>query len=149
MLKGWGHRQVEAALRLAGAAVGCGRWVGALAGTLRPMFIGVLLPLGLLIGPSGTCAEPAQGDDDTRRVVILNATDPYLPAFLALDSALREAIRAGRTAPTELFAEPLDMHRFPRKLLDDFVEPQASVAYRGPGQPDWQIFAGFNMQFLQ
>ena len=26
--------------------------------------------------------------------------------------------------------------------------PQASVAYRGPGQPDWQIFAGFNMQFL-
>ncbi|MFY9973495.1 MAG: hypothetical protein WAK53_04510 [Chromatiaceae bacterium] len=20
---------------------------------------------------------------------------------------------------------------------------------RGPGQPDWQVFAGFNMQFLQ
>lgn len=29
-----------------------------------------------------------------------------------------------------------------------FVEPQFSVANRGPGQPEWQIFAGFNMQFL-
>jgi hypothetical protein len=28
-----------------------------------------------------------------------------------------------------------------------FVEPQYSVAWRGSGQPDWQIFAGFNMQF--
>jgi signal transduction histidine kinase len=95
------------------------------------MLIGVLLPLGLLLGPSGTCAESAQGDDDTRRVVILNATDPYLPAFLALDSALREAIRAGRTAPTELFAEPLDMHRFPRKLLDDDVAALLRKKYRG------------------
>jgi len=30
-----------------------------------------------------------------------------------------------------------------------FIEPQASVAYRGPGQPDWQVFVEFNMQFLE
>ncbi|MCD0503341.1 hypothetical protein [Bordetella petrii] len=28
-----------------------------------------------------------------------------------------------------------------------FVEPQFSVADRGPGQPKWQIFFGLNMQF--
>lgn len=30
-----------------------------------------------------------------------------------------------------------------------FVEPQASVADKGPGQPRWQIFAGLNLQFLK
>jgi hypothetical protein len=35
-----------------------------------------------------------------------------------------------------------------KTVFNIYVEPQASVAYRGPGQPDWQIFAGFNMQLL-
>lgn len=30
-----------------------------------------------------------------------------------------------------------------------FLEPQFSVADRGPGQPEWQVFVGLNMQFLQ
>lgn len=30
-----------------------------------------------------------------------------------------------------------------------FVEPQFSVADDGPGQPNWQVFVGFNMQFLK
>ena len=30
-----------------------------------------------------------------------------------------------------------------------FVEPQFSVADKGPGQPEWQLFVGFNMQFLK
>jgi hypothetical protein len=29
-----------------------------------------------------------------------------------------------------------------------FVEPQVSIADRGPGQPEWQIYMGLNMQFL-
>lgn len=29
-----------------------------------------------------------------------------------------------------------------------FVEPQFSIADDGPGQPDWQIFMGLNLQFL-
>jgi len=35
-----------------------------------------------------------------------------------------------------------------KTVFNVFVEPQVSVADRGPGQPEWQIFAGFNMQFL-
>ncbi len=95
------------------------------------MLICVLVPLGLALAYHDACAEAAPRDADTRRVVILNATDPYLPAFLALDSALRDAIRAGPEAPTELFAEPLDMHRFPRKLLDDDVAGLLRKKYRG------------------
>jgi hypothetical protein len=34
-----------------------------------------------------------------------------------------------------------------KTIFNVFIEPQYSVAWRGPGQPDWQIFAGFNMQF--
>ena len=30
-----------------------------------------------------------------------------------------------------------------------FVEPQFSVADKGAGQPEWQIYMGLNMQFLQ
>jgi hypothetical protein len=29
-----------------------------------------------------------------------------------------------------------------------FIEPQFSLADRGPGQPEWQIFIGLNLQFL-
>ena len=35
-----------------------------------------------------------------------------------------------------------------KTVYNVFVEPQASVADDGPGQPVWQIFVGFNMQFL-
>lgn len=55
---------------------------------------------------------------EPKRIVILNATDPNLPAFLALDSAAREVINAGRMQPVELYAESLDMHRFPRERLE-------------------------------
>lgn len=35
-----------------------------------------------------------------------------------------------------------------KTVYNVFIEPQFSVADEGPGQPDWQIFFGFNMQFL-
>jgi hypothetical protein len=79
----------------------------------------VRLVLALILCFAWADAVPAgDPEGETRRVVILNATDPYLPAFLALDSALRETIRAGPGVPTELFAETLDMHRFPRTQFD-------------------------------
>lgn len=34
-----------------------------------------------------------------------------------------------------------------KTVFNIFIEPQYSVADRGPGQPEWQIFAGFNTQF--
>jgi hypothetical protein len=30
-----------------------------------------------------------------------------------------------------------------------FIEPQWSVADKGPGWPEWQVFLGFNMQFMK
>jgi hypothetical protein len=33
-------------------------------------------------------------------------------------------------------------------VFNIFVEPQYSVADSGDGIPKWQIFTGFNMQFL-
>ena len=35
-----------------------------------------------------------------------------------------------------------------KTVFNIFVEPQFSVADRRPGQPEWQILAGFNMQFM-
>jgi hypothetical protein len=32
-------------------------------------------------------------------------------------------------------------------VYNAFIEPQYSVAYSDPGQPVWQVFVGFNMQF--
>jgi len=71
----------------------------------------------LSLTPSLARAEDKEGD--ARRVVILTATDSQLPAFLALDGAQREAIRAGSRLPVDFYAEALDMHRFPQKLLDE------------------------------
>lgn len=35
-----------------------------------------------------------------------------------------------------------------KTVYNFFLEPQASVANHGPGQPRWQIFAGLTLQFL-
>ena len=36
-----------------------------------------------------------------------------------------------------------------KTVFNVFVEPQFSVAHEGSGQALWQVFVGFNMQFLQ
>jgi signal transduction histidine kinase len=91
----------------------------------------VRLVLALILCFAWADAVPAADTGGAaRRVVILNATDPYLPAFLVLDSALRETIRAGRSVPTELFAETLDMHRFPRTQFDSELVTLLRKKYR-------------------
>lgn len=35
-----------------------------------------------------------------------------------------------------------------KTVYNAFIEPQWSVADKGPGWPEWQVFIGFNMQFL-
>lgn len=86
--------------------------------------------LALSAAPPLACGQGGDPMDGPRRVVILNATDPYLPAFLALDGALREAIRAGSQVPAEIYAETLDMYRFPRQLLDQDVVALLRKKYR-------------------
>ena len=89
-----------------------------------------LLVVALVVAPATVLAGDQDTEAEARRVVILNATDPYLPAFIALDRAQREAIRAGSRAPLELYAETLDMHRFPRTLLDQDVVALLRNKYR-------------------
>ncbi|MCG3205791.1 MAG: hypothetical protein KCHDKBKB_02514 [Elusimicrobia bacterium] len=36
-----------------------------------------------------------------------------------------------------------------KTVFNAFIEPQVSIADRGPGQPQWQLFLGFNMQFKE
>lgn len=100
-------------------------------GTRGATLVGFVVLLALSLGPIGASARSGDSDADVRRVVILNATDPYLPAFLALDGAQREAIRAGSRVPVELYAEALDMHRFPRALLDQDLVSLLRRKYRG------------------
>jgi signal transduction histidine kinase len=52
------------------------------------------------------------------RVVILNGSDPTLPAFVAIDRAMRAALNAPGTHPIELYLETLDMMRFPGAELE-------------------------------
>ncbi|HRW64792.1 MAG TPA: ABC transporter substrate binding protein [Candidatus Competibacter sp.] len=78
--------------------------------------------IALLVAPTTVSAQARDSESASHRVVILNTADPYLPAFLALDRGLREAItRAEHGVPTELYAETLDMFRFPRTLLAEDV----------------------------
>ena len=35
-----------------------------------------------------------------------------------------------------------------KTVYNAFIEPQWSVADKGPGWPEWQVFIGFNMQFM-
>ena len=93
------------------------------------------------------------GSDD-RADVNLGAFQPFL--FYQLGDGLYL-----RSAPIWVYNFDNDAYSIPlglgigqvikrgKTVFNVFIEPEASVAYRGPGQPDWQIFAGFNMQFLK
>jgi signal transduction histidine kinase len=89
----------------------------------------MMLPLSL--APIVAAAPSGTADAELRRVVILNGADPYLPAFVALDRGVREAILAGRTAPTGFHAETLDMFRFPQAEIDGDVVALLRKKYRG------------------
>lgn len=69
--------------------------------------------VALAIVPTAVSAASAASEDKIRHVVILNSSDPYLPAFVALDDAMRKAIKTGDTVIPELHAETLDVYRFP------------------------------------
>jgi signal transduction histidine kinase len=87
-------------------------------GRVALVFTGLVLLAVLSAASIIASAAGRDSNGEPKRVVILNATDPYLPAFLVLDGAMRDAIKTGRAEPTELYAETLDMHRFPRAQLE-------------------------------
>jgi hypothetical protein len=63
-------------------------------------------------------------------------------------------MRAGRVQPNDNYSVPLGIGvgqviKKGKIVYNLFSEPQFSVADEGPGQPEWQLFVGFNMQFLK
>jgi signal transduction histidine kinase len=97
----------------------------------RAAVAGFVMMAIVSVASTAVAAQAQDSNGEARRVVILNATDPYLPAFLVLDGAMREAVRAGRRGPTELYAETLDMHRFPQVLLERDMVALLRKKYRG------------------
>jgi signal transduction histidine kinase len=98
---------------------------------IAAIVLAFVVAVGPSVVPSGAWAQPGGDNRDTRRVVILNGTDPYLPAFIVVDGAMRDAIRAGRSAPVQLYAETLDMSRFPQALLERDTVQLLRKKYRG------------------
>ncbi|EIC20839.1 sensor histidine kinase [Thiorhodovibrio frisius] len=79
---------------------------------------GCVILVAVLLAPNAALATDSDGSETPQRVVILNATDPYLPAFQVFERALRAAIVSNSASPVELYGETLDMHRFPHALLE-------------------------------
>jgi signal transduction histidine kinase len=91
----------------------------------------VALLVAFALSPIVALAQARDGVGEARRVVVLNGTDPYLPAFIAIDGSLRAAVRAGHPAPTEFYAETLDMARFPRTTIEHEALALLRKKYRG------------------
>ena len=90
---------------------------------------GIVLSLGALLSllgwesrPAAAQATPSQvaasPPERPWQVVILYDGDPTLPAFLALDAAMRRALTAPGRHPVDVFYEILDQLRFPAANID-------------------------------
>ena len=67
------------------------------------------------------CAAPAHAvaaEGAPCRIVSLTSTDPYLPAFIAINDAMLDTIRSRAGCRTEFYSETLDMLRFPREQFE-------------------------------
>jgi signal transduction histidine kinase len=77
----------------------------------------VLCVLGTVLGLYGF-ALPAPAAEEEARVLILNGFDPYLPANLAIDTAMRATLSNEPARRIVLFSESLDAQRFPVEALE-------------------------------
>lgn len=92
------------------------------------------------------------GDDD-RSSVNVAAFQPFLFYQLGGGTYLRSAPIWNYNFQNNSYGVPLGLGvgqviKQGKTVYNFFIEPQGSVADKGPGQPHWQIFAGLNLQFL-
>ncbi|HEC07376.1 MAG TPA: hypothetical protein ENJ12_11015 [Thiolapillus brandeum] len=93
------------------------------------------------------------GNDD-RNTVNVAAFQPFGMVQLGGGTYLRSTGIWAYNLENDNYSIPLGIgigkvFKKEKTVYNLFLEPQFSVADRGPGQPDWQIFFGLNMQFLQ
>ena len=74
--------------------------------------------LWFLLAASCLIVVPAKAADEEARVLILNGTDPYLPAYLEIDGAMRTRLVQEADRRVVLFSEPLDGQRFPTERYE-------------------------------
>ena len=91
------------------------------------------------------------GDDDRSDVNVV-ALQPFAFYQLGKGFYLRSAPIWVYNFESDGYSIPLGLGigkviKRKKTVFNMFIEPQISVADRGPGFPEWQIFAGFNMQF--
>ena len=91
------------------------------------------------------------GEDD-RDDVNVGAFQPFLIYQLGGGTYLRSAAIWVYDFERDNYNVPLGLGigqviKQGNTVYNAFIEPQFSVADDGPGQPEWQIFFGFNMQF--
>lgn len=93
----------------------------ALAGILAVFasFLGPGSEPALAKGPGAPVAGGSAASARPWAVVVLNEADPTLPAFIAIDAAMRQTLKAPGRHPVNLYPEALDTLRFPAVNLDD------------------------------
>ena len=92
------------------------------------------------------------GDSD-RSAVNMGAFQPFAFVQLGHGTYLRAAPIWNYDFENDDYNIPLgvgvgQVMKKGKTVYNLFVEPQFSVAHEGTGQPLWQVFTGFNMQFL-
>ncbi len=92
-------------------------------------------------------------DDDDRSDVNIAAFQPFAFYQLGGGTYLRAAPIWAYNLDNDNYSVPLGVGighviKKGKTVYNLFIEPQFSVADRGPGWPEWQVFVGFNMQFV-
>lgn len=91
--------------------------------------------------------------DGSRSDVNVGAIQPFLFYQLGGGTYLRSAPVWNYNFQNDSYGVPLGLGigqvmKSGKTVYNLFVEPQGSVADRGPGQPRWQVFFGLNLQFM-
>jgi len=86
--------------------------------------------LRLVVAALWIAAMPAHAAEDEARVLILNGVDSYLPAYLAIDNAMRTSLASYSERPLVYFSEQLDAQRFQADTLEPEVVALLAKKYR-------------------
>jgi signal transduction histidine kinase len=123
-----------------------------------------------VVSALGTSPVLAAGDE--ARVLILNGADPYLPAYLAVDAAMRASLADETARRIVFFSETLDAQRFSVEALEPeyvalltkkyaalrfdvvvVVTPTALAFFRRHGERLWPdarvVYQGFRNEELE
>ena len=87
--------------------------------------------LQVMLGGLCMTAGSAHAADEEARVLILNGTDPYLPAYLEIDSAMRASLAQEPGRRVVYFSEPLDAQRFQVEAYEPELVALLAKKYAG------------------